>query len=81
MPNPYSFMVTVVLTSKASKSCCRSGKSDSGECMELANMTPGNTEYPKYNPARTQNSCDALAKSIFCALLPFSQIVRCEKVE
>jgi hypothetical protein len=37
-------------------------KSDSGECVELANMTPGNMEYPKYDPPGTQISNDGLAK-------------------
>jgi hypothetical protein len=37
-------------------------KSDSGECIELASMTPGNTEYPKYNLPGAQISDDALAK-------------------
>jgi hypothetical protein len=44
-PNPYLIMVIVVLRSKASESCCRSGKSDSGECIKLASMTLGNMEY------------------------------------
>ncbi len=48
--------------SKVSKSYCRSGKRDSGECIKLTSMTPGNTEYPKYNPPGAQNSRDALAK-------------------
>jgi hypothetical protein len=37
-------------------------KSDSGECNKLASMTPGNTEYPKYNLPGAQISNDALAK-------------------
>ncbi len=51
-------------------------KGDSGECIELVSMTPGNTEYPKYDPPGAQNSCDAVAKGIFCTLLSFSQNVR-----
>jgi hypothetical protein len=39
-------------------------------------MTPGNTEYLKYDPPDAQNSDDALAKSIFHILLPFSQNIR-----
>jgi hypothetical protein len=80
-PNPYLIMVIVVLRSKASESCCRSGKSDLGECIKLASMTPGNKEYPKYDPTGMQNSCDALTKSIFYTLLPFSQNVRRKLVE
>jgi hypothetical protein len=53
-------------------------KSDSGECIKLASMTPGNMEYPKYDLPSTQNLRDMLAKSIFCTLLPFSQNVRCK---
>jgi hypothetical protein len=46
-------------------------KSDSGECIQLASMTPGNTEYPKYDPPGAQISDDALAKvsSIYSTLL------------
>jgi hypothetical protein len=62
--------------SKASESCCRSGKSNSGECIKLASMTPRNTEYLKYDLPSVQNSCEALKKGIFCTLLPFSQNVR-----
>jgi hypothetical protein len=40
-------------------------KSDSGEFIELASMTPGNTEYPKYDPPGAQISDDALAKVFF----------------
>ncbi len=40
-------------------------KSDSGECIELASMTPGNMEYPKYDPPGAQISDDALAKVSF----------------
>jgi hypothetical protein len=36
-------------------------KSDSGEGIKLASMTPGNTEYPKYNPPGVQISNDVLA--------------------
>ncbi len=64
--------------SKASESCCRSGKSDSGVCIKLTSMTPGYTEYPKYDLPGAQNSCDALAKGIFCTLLHFSQNVKCK---
>jgi hypothetical protein len=31
-------------------------------CIELTSMTPGNTEYPKYDPPSAQVSDDALAK-------------------
>ncbi len=37
-------------------------ESDSGVCIELASMTPGNTEYPKYDPPGVQISNDALTK-------------------
>jgi hypothetical protein len=40
-------------------------KSDAGEYIELASMTPGNTEYLKYNPPSVQNFNDALAKESF----------------
>jgi hypothetical protein len=31
-------------------------------CIKLASMTPGNTEYPKYDPPGAQVSNDVLAK-------------------
>jgi hypothetical protein len=37
-------------------------KSDSGVCVKLASMTPGNTKYPKYNLPGVQIFDDALAK-------------------
>jgi hypothetical protein len=40
-------------------------KSDSGECIELLSMTPGNTEYPKYDLPGAQISNDVLAKVSF----------------
>jgi hypothetical protein len=40
-------------------------KSGSGECIELASMTPGNMEYLKYDPPGAQISDDALAKVSF----------------
>jgi hypothetical protein len=40
-------------------------KSDSGECIKLASMTPGNREYPKYGPPGVQISDDELAKVSF----------------
>ncbi len=66
----------VVLRSEASKAVAGVEKSDSGECIKLARMTTGNTDYLKYDPPCMQNSCDALAKSIFRILLPFGQSVR-----
>ncbi len=37
-------------------------KSDSGECIKHASMTPRNTEYTKYNLPGAQVSDDALAQ-------------------
>ena len=46
-------------------------KSDTGECIELTSMTPGNREYPKYDPPGAQISDDAIEKvsSIYSTLL------------
>jgi hypothetical protein len=46
-------------------------KNDSGECIKLTSMTPGNMEYLKYVPPGAQISDDALAKvsSVYCTLL------------
>jgi hypothetical protein len=41
------------------------GKSDSGERIKLTSMTPGNTEYPKYDQPSVQVSDDALTKVSF----------------
>jgi hypothetical protein len=41
-----------------------SGKSDSGEHIEHAIVTPGNMEYTKYNPPGVLLSCYALAPEI-----------------
>jgi hypothetical protein len=71
--------VVIVLTGlKLVKAVAGLEKSDFGVHLQHASMTPRNTEYPKYDPLGAQNSCDVLAKGIFCTLLPFSQNVRCK---
>ncbi len=69
-PNPYSSRLSNIKALKLVKAVEGLEKSDSGECIELASMTPGNTEYPKYDPPGAQISNDALAKvsSIYSTL-------------
>jgi hypothetical protein len=61
-PNPYLSWLSNIKALKLVKAVAGLKKSDSGECIELASMTPGNTEYPKYDPPSTQIFNDALAK-------------------
>jgi hypothetical protein len=60
--HPYSSWLSNIKALKLVKAVASLEKSDSGVCIELASMTPENTEYPKYNPPGAQNSNDALAK-------------------
>ncbi len=61
-PNPYSSWLSSIKAQKLVKVVAGLKKSDSGECIKLASMTPGNTEYPKSNPPGAQISNDVLAK-------------------
>jgi hypothetical protein len=60
-PNPYLSWLSSIKALKL-ENAVAGLKKDSGECIKLASMTPGNTEYPKYDPPGTQISNDALAK-------------------
>jgi hypothetical protein len=73
--HPYSSWLSNIKALKLVKAVACLEKSDSGVRIELASMTPGNMEYPKYNPPGAQNSDYALAivSSVFH---PFSQNVR-----
>jgi hypothetical protein len=53
-----------------------SPKSDSGEHTEHVSLTPGNTEYIKYNRPSVQLSPDALTtKETISILIPLGQIL------
>ena len=61
---PLFVMIKQYKVTKASKIIAGQGKSDSGECIRHASVTPRNTEYTKYDPPRAQVSDDALAQKI-----------------
>jgi hypothetical protein len=61
-PNPYLSWLSSIKALKLVKAVAGLKKSDSGECIKLASITPGNTEYPKYNSPGAQISDDVLAK-------------------
>jgi hypothetical protein len=61
-PNPYSSWLSSIKTLKLVK-LLQVKKSDSGDCIKHASMTPRNTEYVKYNPPGAQVSNDALAQN------------------
>jgi hypothetical protein len=60
--NPYLSWLSNIEALKLVKAVAGLEKSDSGECIELASITPGNTEYPKYILPGPQISNDALVK-------------------
>ncbi len=60
--HPYLSWLSNIKAPKLVKAVAGLEKSDYGECIKLASMTPGNTEYPKYDPPGAQISDDALAK-------------------
>jgi hypothetical protein len=70
-PNPYLSWLSNIKALKLVKAVAGLEKSDSGECIELTSMTPGNREYPKYDPPGAQISDDAIEKvsSIYSTLL------------
>ena len=47
--HPYLSWLSNIKALKLVKAVAGLEKSDSDECIKLASMTPGNTEYPKYN--------------------------------
>jgi hypothetical protein len=61
-PNPYSSRLSSIKSLKLVKLLQVRKKSDSGECIEHASVTPRNTEYTKYNPPGVQVSDDPLAQ-------------------
>jgi hypothetical protein len=61
-PNPYSSWLSSIKSLKLVKLLQVRKKSDSGEWIKHASMTPRNTEYMKYNPPGAQVSDDALAQ-------------------
>ena len=60
--HPYSSWLSNIKALKLVKAVAGLEKSDSGECIKLASMTPGNMEYRKYDPPGAQISDDALTK-------------------
>jgi hypothetical protein len=62
-PNLYLSWLISIKALKLVKTVAGLKKRNSGECIKLASMTPGNTEYPKYDPPGAQVSDDALAKA------------------
>jgi hypothetical protein len=66
-PNPYLSRLSSIKSLKLVKLLQVRKKSDSGECIKHASMTPRNTEYTKYHPPGMQVSDDALAqKYLLC---------------
>jgi hypothetical protein len=64
-PNPYSSWLSSIKSLKLVKLLQVRKKSDSGECIEHASVTPRNTEYTKYDLPGAQVSDDALAQKYF----------------
>jgi hypothetical protein len=71
-PNPYLSWLSGIKTLKLIN-CCRSKKSDSGDCIDHASVTPRNTEYAKYNPPGAQVSDDALTQKYLLYTPPSRQ--------
>jgi hypothetical protein len=61
-PNPYLSWLRSIKSLKLVKLLQVWKKSDSGECIGHASVTPMNTEYTKYDPPGVQVSDDALAQ-------------------
>ncbi len=70
-PNPYSSWLSSIKSLKLVKLLQVRKKSDSGECIEHASVTPRNTEYMKYNPPGVQVSNDALAQKYLLYTPPY----------
>ena len=75
-PNPYLSWLSSIKSLKLVKLLQVRKKSDSGECLKHASVTPRNTEYTKYDPPGAQVSDDVLAQSIFYILHPLGSNVR-----
>ena len=60
--HPYLSWLSNIKALQLVKAVAGPEKSDSGECIKLASMTPGNMEYRKYDPPGAQISDDTLAK-------------------
>jgi hypothetical protein len=61
-PNPYLSWLSSIKSLKLAKLLQVMEKSDSGECIKHASVTPRNMEYAKYDPPGAQVSDDALAQ-------------------
>jgi hypothetical protein len=72
-PNPYlSCWLSIIKTLKLVK-LLQVKKSDSGDCIKHATVTPRNTEYMKYNLPGAQVSDGALAQKYLLYTPPFWQ--------
>jgi hypothetical protein len=71
-PNPYSSWLSSINTLKLVK-LLQVKKSDSGDCIEHASVTPRNMEYMKYDPPGAQVSDDALAQKYLLYTPPSRQ--------
>ncbi len=74
-PNPYSSWLSCIKSLKLAEAVAGQEKSDSGECTKHVSVTPGNTEYPKYDPPGKQVSDDALAQK-YLLYIPPSRLKR-----
>jgi hypothetical protein len=74
-PNPYSSWLGSIKSLKLVKLLQVKEKSDSGECIVHASMTPRNMEYTKYDPPGAQVSDDLLAQK-YLLFTPPSQLKR-----
>jgi hypothetical protein len=61
-PNLYLSWLSIIKSLKLVKLLQVRKKSDSGECLKHASMTPRNTEYMKYDLPGAQVSDDTLAQ-------------------
>ncbi len=68
-PNPYSSWLSSIKSLKLVK-LLQVKKSDSGDCINNASVTPRNTEYAKYNPPGAQVSNDGLTQKYLLSTPP-----------
>jgi hypothetical protein len=69
-PNPYSSWLSSIKSLKLVKLLQVRKKSDSGDCIRHASVTPRNMEYMKYNPPGAQVSDDMLTQKYLYILHP-----------
>ncbi len=74
-PNPYLSLLSSIKTLKQVK-LLQVKKSDSGDCIDHASMTPRNMEYAKYDLPGVQVFMTRLPKSVFYILPPLGKNVK-----